>query len=82
MRVLIVPSAQKDIGRLPNDVRERIRKAVTRLEKEPPEIRYEQLKGLPKRYKIRVGDYRIILTLDDANTARIIAVGHRREIYE
>ncbi len=34
------------------------------------------------RYRLRVGDYRIIYTFDTArNEIHLLAVGHRREIY-
>jgi mRNA interferase RelE/StbE len=34
------------------------------------------------RYRLRVGDYRIIYTFDKTrNEIHLLAVGHRREIY-
>ena len=34
------------------------------------------------RYRLRVGDYRIIYTFDlTENVIHLLAVGHRREIY-
>ena len=34
------------------------------------------------RYRLRIGDYRIIYTFDPAqNVIHLLAVGHRREIY-
>lgn len=34
------------------------------------------------RYRLRVGDYRVIYTFDiSRNTIHLLAVGHRREIY-
>jgi len=34
------------------------------------------------RYRLRVGDYRVIYTFDAReNTIHLLAVGHRREIY-
>jgi mRNA interferase RelE/StbE len=34
------------------------------------------------RYRLRVGDYRIIYTFDiSQNEIHLLAVGHRREIY-
>jgi mRNA interferase RelE/StbE len=35
-----------------------------------------------ERYRLRVGDYRIIYTLDlEQNVIHLLAVGNRREIY-
>jgi mRNA-degrading endonuclease RelE of RelBE toxin-antitoxin system len=34
------------------------------------------------RYRLRVGDYRVIYAFDiDQNTIHLLALGHRREIY-
>ena len=43
-----------------------------------PEQLHRELKGL---YKLRVGDYRAIYSIQ-ANSIVIEAVGHRREIYK
>ena len=35
-----------------------------------------------ERYRIRVGDYRVLYTIDDAiQKIEVSAVGHRREVY-
>ncbi len=42
---------------------------------------HHRLKG-QDRYRLRVGDYRIIYTFDaERNIVHLLAVGHRREIY-
>lgn len=42
---------------------------------------HHRLKG-QNRFRLRVGDYRIIYTFDsDRNIIHLLAVGHRREIY-
>ena len=47
-----------------------------------PEHFLEKLTGMLE-YKIRVGDYRVILLFDKANQKlRIQAVGHRKNIYK
>lgn len=44
--------------------------------------RLEPLSGYPY-YKLRAGDYRVILTWDrDADLLRVEAVGHRRNVYD
>jgi mRNA interferase RelE/StbE len=38
--------------------------------------------GHPNRYRIRVGDYRIIYEVNDGIiTVLVLAIGHRREVY-
>lgn len=46
------------------------------------EHRLERLSGYPY-YKLRAGDYRVILTWDrDTDLLRVEAVGHRRNVYD
>jgi mRNA interferase RelE/StbE len=43
----------------------------------------KKLKGGEKEYRIRVGDYRIIYTIDDlAKAIEVTRVAHRREVYD
>lgn len=47
----------------------------------PPGCR--KLAGTSDRYRIRVGDYRMIYSVDDGKvTVLVLAIGHRREVYE
>jgi mRNA-degrading endonuclease RelE of RelBE toxin-antitoxin system len=42
---------------------------------------HHRLKG-SNRFRVRVGDYRIIYTYDvEQNRIHLLAIGHRREIY-
>lgn len=66
---------------LPDDTRRRIETALDdtglRLASYP---HYRMTGG--NRYRLRVGDYRIIYTFDTVrNEMHLLAVGHRREIY-
>ncbi len=46
----------------------------------PPGCR--KLAGTTDRYRIRVGDYRMIYSVDDGKvTVLVLAIGHRREVY-
>ena len=46
----------------------------------PPGV--EKLRGHRVRYRIRVGDYRVIYDIEDAIVAVIVIdAGHRREVY-
>ena len=46
------------------------------------EIKTEKLKGYSDRYKIRVGNYRIILKRISNNHLQITAVSDRKEVYK
>ncbi len=76
----------KELARLPEDIQSRIEFIVfNELETNNPfELGYiNKMKGYKDKYKIRVGDYRIGLTLDKQNQTIICQrVAHRREIYK
>ena len=70
-----------EFGKLPFDVSKRILNKIDQV-KENPEHFIEKLKDMPE-FKVRVGDYRIILLFDKADKRiRIQAVGHRRNVYK
>lgn len=66
---------------LPDTVRHRIEAALDDMGlRLSPYPHYRMAGG--NRYRLRVGDYRIIYTFDTArNEIHLLAVGHRREVY-
>ena len=80
--VFYTPSAQRDIQRLPKDILNLFVNAVKRLASNPYTGKrlHGPLRGL---CSYRTGDYRIIYEIQEKQIRIIvIAVGHRREIYE
>jgi mRNA interferase RelE/StbE len=79
--VRIVPSAEKEMNRLPTTVHVRLSKRALSLGDNPHPRGVRKLSGR-EEYRLRVGDYRILYIIDDRNhTVTILAVGHRREVY-
>ena len=76
----------KELASLPQDTQSRIESIVfSELESENPfELGYlKKMKGYKDKYKIRVRDYRVGLTVDKKNQTIICQrVAHRREIYQ
>lgn len=73
--------AQKALAKLPRRDSERIVTAVRSLELDPRPTGAKKLTGAPG-WRIRVGDYRIVYTINDGELVVIvIKIGHRREIY-
>jgi mRNA interferase RelE/StbE len=73
--------AQKQLDKLPDIIAEPIFKAISALEKNPRLPGYKKLKGR-EGYRIRTGNYRIIYEIIDFELViKIIALGHRKEIY-
>lgn len=74
-------SAEKDMDRLPAAVFDRVAETILQLEAEPKPHGSRKLRGT-EEYRVRVGSYRILYTIeDDTRTIEIVAVGHRRDIY-
>lgn len=74
-------TAIKQLKKLEKNVCKRI---ISKLEmiRIRPEAYAEKLVGLPG-YKLRVGDYRVILDIDRGNLViLVIKVGHRKDIYK
>ena len=74
--------AAVDLRKLNRDIRERIRRAIEQRLVEHPEMYSQPLRKALKTYrKLRVGDYRIVLKID-GQIVTILAIGHRRHIYQ
>jgi mRNA interferase RelE/StbE len=75
-------SAEKDLRRLDATVRLRVMRAVETLAREPRPHGCRKLEGGEDAYRIRVGDYRVIYTVDDAVfVVAVERIRHRREVY-
>jgi mRNA interferase RelE/StbE len=76
----------KELAQLPKDTQSRVEPIVfSELKSDNPfGLGYlKKMKGYKDKYKIRVGDYRVGLTLDKKNQIMICQrVAHRREIYQ
>ena len=74
-------SAIKDLKKIDRPIAKRIFDAITRLKEDP----YHNIIKLTNSsyYRLRVGDYRVILDIEK-NKLRIliIKIGHRKKIYK
>jgi mRNA interferase RelE/StbE len=76
------PSARRDLKPLPADVIRRVDKAILALEENPRPPTCTKMSGRENRYRIRVGDYRILYEVrDDVLLVLVVRIGHRREVY-
>ncbi len=75
-------SAEKDIRKLDARLQQRVFTAVEPLARNPRPSGCRKLQGSADAYRIRVGDYRVIYTVDDAILiVAVERVRHRREVY-
>jgi mRNA interferase RelE/StbE len=74
--------AEKDLKQLPAAVVERIVPVIVSLELNPRPIGCKKLKGYSNLWRVRVGDYRIIYSIEDTILlVDVRAVGDRKDIY-
>ncbi len=79
--VLFKRTAKKELAVISSSMQLPIAKAIRALETEPFPAASKKLKGR-EEFRLRVGDYRILYTVDYGNRAlSISAIGHRREVY-
>ena len=89
-QIIIVPSAEKEIQKLPAKVQDRIFEKIELLKEDPRPHGVKKLKEFEmvslshdSYYRIRIGDYRVIYAIEDGIvTVTIVKVGHRGDIYE
>ena len=80
--VVLSPKAEKQLDELPTPLRRRITEAIEGLESKPRPHGVKKLTGAENLWRIRVGDYRIVYTIeDDRLIVLVVKIGHRREIY-
>jgi mRNA interferase RelE/StbE len=80
-KVQIVSAAEKEMDKLSTLTHARISRRILLLEDNPRPRSAKKLRG-QEEYRIRVGDYRVLYTIDDHSyLVTIFAVGHRREVY-
>ena len=73
-------NAYNSLKKLESSISRRILKKVDELYENPFSRDIKRLKG-SDGFRLRVGDYRIIFSIDK-NTIQILKVGHRKNIYE
>lgn len=82
MHVLITKTAQKDIGKLPSNVRARIKAKLQffSAQQRPLEFAKALKKPADAQYRFRLGNYRVLFDVED-DVIIILRVQHRREVY-
>ena len=79
--IFIKGPAEKEMDALPRGVFFRVQKSILGLEINPRPRACKKLCGVTA-YRIRVGNYRILYTVDDvARRVDILSVAHRKDVY-
>jgi mRNA interferase RelE/StbE len=78
---LIKPSAVRELEELPRRDRTRVIRRIQNLATEPRPHNCEKL-STEEKYRVRQGNYRIIYSVDDKQSAiLIVKIGHRKGVY-
>ena len=76
----------KELSKIPEDVRAKAESIVFEelLSTNPFDLGYlEHMTGYPDKYKIRIGKYRMGMTIDKSNKLMICQrIAHRKDIYK
>ena len=81
MKIVLLKSAQKELDKLPDETALRISEKLQILKNNPYPMGSEKLGG-GKGYRIRIGNYRAVYTIDKkSKTIFILKIGHRRDVY-
>ncbi|MAE49770.1 plasmid stabilization protein [Candidatus Pacearchaeota archaeon] len=73
-------NAKRDLKKCEPFVRMRIIKQIEKLAR-GERVDLEKKKGTKNDYRLRVGDFRVIFTLE-SNTIRVHKIGNRKNIYK
>lgn len=77
--------AVRQLRAIPQPTALTILRALAQLGDDPrrPDANVKKLAGYDDRYRLRVGDYRVIYDISDRQLIiLVVGVGHRREIYQ
>jgi mRNA interferase RelE/StbE len=76
------PAALRALRKLDPQVRRRIQGVIALLAEDPRPPNAKKLKGR-EAFRVRVGNYRVIYTVDDGILlVVVVTLGHRRDVYE
>jgi mRNA interferase RelE/StbE len=76
-------SARKELEHLSGDVADRILAKVEALAGNPRPSGVIKLHGHKNLWRMRVGDYRVVYSIDDfSKTIDVSVIRHRREVYQ
>jgi len=81
-RIELTKAAVRDLKSVPKPMLMRLDSCILGLADDPLPPGVKKLRNENALYRVRVGDYRIIYSIEqDILTILVIRIGHRREVY-
>jgi mRNA interferase RelE/StbE len=82
-RIQVAPAAARQLRKLDAAARRRVQAAIELLADQPRPSGARKLAGGSGEWRVRTGDYRIVYEIgDDVLLILVVAVGHRRDVYQ
>ena len=80
--IIIQPTAEKCLDKIPRPVRRRIADAMEKLRANPRPAGVVKLAAHENLWRIRIGDYRVVYEIhDDRLVVLVLRVAHRKDVY-
>jgi mRNA interferase RelE/StbE len=80
-RIEVLPSAVREIKKLPPEGKRRVQAAIELLADDPRPPAATKLVARPE-WRVRTGDFRVIYRIDDGVlTVVVVSAGNRRDVY-
>jgi mRNA interferase RelE/StbE len=80
--VIVTPAARRALKKIEAPQLRRIGHAIDALVDDPRPHGAKKLKGTEDKYRLRVGDFRILYTIqDDKLIVTVVDVGDRKDVY-
>ncbi|MCK5287348.1 MAG: type II toxin-antitoxin system RelE/ParE family toxin [Thermodesulfovibrionia bacterium] len=80
--VRLTPQAQKDLDNFHGKLLAKFEKLILGLYDNPRSYNSRKLSGGGSRWRIRIGDYRMLYEIDDMRkVVKIYRIAHRKEVY-
>ena len=81
-RIILTKSAVKELDGLPRKTHDQVIRHLRQLEENPRIFGAEKLTAI-NAFKLRVGNYRIVYEISDANNeVRVVMVDDRKQVYQ
>jgi len=81
-RLIITRQVEKQLDTLPRQVASRLEQHIEALDTDPRPFGVKKLKGYTDTYRVRVGNYRIIYSIDDrSQTVTLLTIDNRKDVY-
>ena len=81
-RLVVMPPARREFDRLPISVAAAVLQTLDAIAENPRRLGKRLMLEHEGRFSARRGPYRIIYELDeDERLVRVVAIGHRRDVY-